>query len=126
MKRLDILFNLLSYEGSQTNDPADAIKVKNRIEVSDISASQRVQLVLADNTIDQAIILPEIPVDYLAILVDRQITVKLNGSDDALTLTPKANGAKTLVFFQKGVVSTVSITNESGAAVSVDLIAISN
>lgn len=126
MKRLDILFNLLSYEGSQTNDPADAVKVKNRIEVSDISASQRVQVILPDATVDQVVTLPESPVDYLAILVDRQISVKLNGSPDTLTLIPKANGSKTLVFFQKGSVSSISISNASGAAVSVDLIAISN
>lgn len=124
MRPLRLIMDFLSYDGTTTNDPADAIKVKNKIEESDVSEVSRQQLVIADAVTDQSITLPDVSCDYLLILIDRQVSIKLNGSVDAIILKPRANGTKSLGFFTKGSITELSMSNASGATAKIDVIAV--
>jgi hypothetical protein len=124
MRPLRLILDFLSYDGTLTNDPADAIKIKNTIEESSVSEVSRQQLTLVDQTIDQEIILPSSSCDYLLILVDRQVNIKLNGGADELTLRPRANGKKTLAFSYRGEITSLAVTNSSGADAKIDILAV--
>lgn len=124
MQPLKIILEFLSYEGTLTNDPADAVKVKNRVEESNISEISRQKLIFSDGTSDASIQLPDPTCDYLLILIDREVSIKLNGGSEEMTLKPKANGTKALGFFMKGEVTGLTLSNASGAAASVDILSV--
>lgn len=119
MSNLDILFELLSYSGATTNIPADAIKVQNRLQDTKILGTSRVQSQIADATVDAPIAVAT--GDYLVILADRNISIKLNGGAQIISLVPRANGVKTLVFFYKGAVTGLTVTNNSGDIANLDI-----
>ena len=122
MKNFDITLDLLAYEGATTNIPADAVRVKNRTQETEIVTLNRLQFTVADATTDLAIAIPGDNTLYTILLVDRQITIKLNGSTDAITLTPRANGTKTFAFYTRGSITALTVTNASGAAANLDAI----
>jgi hypothetical protein len=122
MKNLDLIFDLLIYEGSTTNDPKDAIKVHNKIQETEVQSNSKQQLAVADNTTDLVISLPDANSDYLIILTDRDISIKHNGSSTAETLKTRAPGKKTLVFYHRGPTTTLTLSNSSGAVANVDII----
>lgn len=122
MKNLDIVLSLLSYEGAATNDPANGIKIKNKIQETEITDISLQQIKVADSTTDQAITLPAANSDYLIILADRDISIKLNGSADPVALKARANGTKTLMFYTRGLITSLSLSNSSGALVNVDIL----
>jgi hypothetical protein len=121
MKNLDLILDLLAYEGSATNDPKDATKVFNKTQETEIKGLVRYDYQIGDGTSDQAVVVPN-PTDYLVILSDREISIKLNGWTTSLTLKPRANGKKTWVYFTKGSVTGLSVSNSSGAIANVDII----
>lgn len=123
-KPLRLIVDFLMYEGTQTNNPEDAIKVKSKVEESDVSEGLRRLESIPDATVDLAITLPDANTDYLLMLVDREISIKLNGSGDAITLKPRANGSKTPVFLLRGDITALTISNSSGAAANIDLVAV--
>lgn len=121
MKNLDLILDLLAYEGAATNDPKDATKVTNKTQETEIKGLIRYDYQFADGALDQVVVVPN-PTDYLVILADREISIKLNGWSTALTLKPRANGKKTWVYYTKGSVTGLSVSNASGAVANVDII----
>lgn len=126
MKPLEILIKFLNYTGNIENNPEDAIKITNRIQQDDTTGQIRYQNSIPDSTVDQAIALPDAATDYLLIFIDREVTIKMNGGSEVLTLKPRANGVKTFAFFMKGTVSGLSVSNASGAAANVDIISVNS
>ena len=124
MRPLRIILDFLSYDGTLTNDPADSNRIKNKIEEENISKDNRQQLIIPNLTVDQAITLPDASCDYLLLFVDREVSIKLNGSSDAIAVKPRANGKKSFAFYSKGTISSLSISNASGDACNVDIIAL--
>lgn len=122
MQRLDILFEMLAYAGSPTNNPADAIKVRNRIQDTEIIGCIRQKLQIADSTVDQTVTLPSSSTEYVAILVDQILTIKLNGGSESVTLSPRVSGTLSLAFFNRGNISSLSISNSSGSLANLDII----
>lgn len=123
-KPLRIIIDFLSYEGSPTNNPQDAFAVKRKVEESDVEEVFRTQKQIAPSTVDETVELPDDPTEYLLIFTDRQITIKLNGSSDEITLSPKSAGVKCPVLFQRGEISALSISNAGTDAANVDIIAV--
>lgn len=124
MKPLRIILDFLSYEGTLTNNPQDAVAIKRKVEESNVSEVSRFQSSIAPATVDQAITLPDATSDYLLLFIDRQISIKLNGSSDALVLKPKVNGLKTPVFMMRGDITGLTISNAGAEAANIDLIAV--
>lgn len=122
MINLDIILEVLAYEGPQTNDPADAEKIKNRIQESTVLGLSRQRIQVADATTDQAITLPDPASDYLFILTDRDISIKLDGSATAIALKTRANGKKTFVFYTRGPITALTVSNASGGIANVDIL----
>lgn len=123
MKNLSVIFDLLAYEGSPTNNPQDCDKVKNSL-TDEVTVVSRQQLVIADLTVDAPVTLPEAECSYMVILIDREISIKINGWTTALTLKPKAAGKKSLAFYAKSPMTGISISNSSGAVANIDVILI--
>lgn len=122
MQNLDIFFKFLSYEGTSTIDPADGQKIANRIQDTGITDISRFQFALADSVSDQTVNIAAATVDYLVVIVDREVSIKVNGSSDAYALKPRANGKKTLAFFYRGAITALTISNASGAVANVDIL----
>lgn len=122
-KFLDIQIKYLSYDSAaQSNDPADADKLQLRVQESSASQVFRLQASIADATVDQAVNLPASPTDYIVICSDQNISIKLNGSSNAQTLKVKAPGTKCFVFFERGSMTGLTISNASGSVANVDMI----
>jgi hypothetical protein len=122
MINFDVLLNVLGYEGPQTNDPADAEKINNRIQESTVTALTRQRIQIADATTDQVIAIPDPNSEYLFVLTDRDISIKLNGSATAVALKTRANGKKTFVFYTKGAITGLTLSNASGGIANVDIL----
>lgn len=122
MKNLNILIDLLSYEGLTTNNPADAIRMKGKIEETTISGLIRYQIQVADLTVDQVVTLPDASSEYLVMFIDRECSIKLNNSLDSIVLKPRAVGIKTPVFFYKGTVTSLKVSNSSGDISNLDIL----
>lgn len=123
-KPLRLIVEFLSYEGTLTNNPTDAMSIKRKVEEADVTEVSRVQTQIAASAVDQAIALPDAATDYLVLFSDREITIKLNGSSDALTLKPKTAGTKCPVFVMRGTISALTISNAGATAANIDLIAV--
>ena len=125
MRNLNILFDLLNYQGEPSNNPNDNTKIHNNIQECSVSGFSRQERSIAAATTNLAIPLPGNPTTYLAILIDQPISIKLNGDATAIALIPKTEGRRTLVFFTRGTITALTITNASvTTAANVDLIAI--
>jgi hypothetical protein len=122
--RLSLLIDFLIFNNTlSTNDPADRIEVKEKVEESSLTATTRhFPIVIADSTTDQAIGLPDSPTDYLLILTDQEISIKINGSSDAMTLKPKIAGKRTPVFMFRGSLTGLSVSNSSGNSANLDVV----
>lgn len=123
-KPLRLLVDFLSYEGTLSNNPADAVSIKSKVEETDVTEVFRLQTSIADQTTDQAISLPDANTDYLLIFTDTEISVKLNGSATAITLKPRSSGKKTPALVLRGDITGLTISNSSGGAANVDVIAV--
>lgn len=123
--KLDYITDLLIYEGTkEVNDPEDQIKARLKLQEATVTESFRRQESIADGVTDQSIPLPDANSDYLWIFVDQQVSVKLNGSSDSITLSPKTAGKKTPVLFLRGDITGLLISNGSGSAANVDIISV--
>lgn len=122
MITLNVILDLIAYEGTPTNDPSDAEKIKNTVNETTVAAITRYKLQLADSTTDQAVALPDPNSDYLVILTDRDISAKVNGSATAVALKTRANGKKTFVYYTKGPVTGLTLSNASGGIANVDIL----
>jgi hypothetical protein len=124
-KPLRIVLDFLSYEGTPTNDPQDAIIIKRKVEEADVSEVSRMQVAIPASTVDLIVALPDSTSDYLVIFVDRTISVKLNNSVTAITLKPKIAGTKCPVLFLKADITALTVSNPGTTdAANLDLIAV--
>lgn len=123
-KPLRLTVDFLSYEGTMTNNPSDAMSIKRKVEEADVSEVSRLQTAIAASTVDQSIALPDATTDYLLLFTDRQISIKLNGSSDAIVLKPKTAGTKCPVFLLRGDITGLTISNAGATAANIDLIAV--
>lgn len=123
-KRIKSIIEFIMYEGTLTNNPSDTDKIKNTVEDTSITELFRRRESIADAVTDQSIPLPDAATDYLLIFVDQQISIKLNGSTDAIVLKPKTAGTKAFAFYLRGTASALTITNASGSAANVDIISV--
>lgn len=121
MRQLDIILDILSYEGAASNDPQDADKLKTRTQISGVSESWRLKEKVATLAVDKNIPLPDPSSDLIVISGDREISIKLNGSSDSLTLTPKKAGCKGLLFFMKGEITELLVSNAGTEDASLDI-----
>lgn len=122
---LKLTVDFLQYVASaETNDPKDACQILSRVEEANISEISRQVLSIADSTVDQSIQLPDATIEYLLIFSDQDVSIKLNGSSDALSLKVKTAGTKAPVFVQRGEITSLSVSNSSGNAANLDIIAV--
>ncbi len=120
--RLSALLDFYTFDNvTPTNDPANTTAIKLRTEVDGITGVNRSVIVVPDSTVDEVIGLPSSSAKYLVIASDRTITIKLNGAA-AQTLSPTANGKKTVVLYLKGSVTSLTVSNASGAAANIDVV----
>lgn len=124
-KFLDITLQYLSYDTkAQSNDPADADKMKLRIQESTINQVFRLQQAIANATVDQVVALPDANTTYLIIASDQSISIKLNGSSTATPLNVPTPGTKTPLMFLRGNITGLTISNASGAIANADILLI--
>lgn len=121
--RLTFLVDLLVHDNTNpTNDPADAIEIRKKVEESAVSeVTRNFPKKITDGTTDEAIELPDANTDYLLILTDQEVSVKLNGSSDAQVLKPKAAGVKTPALFIRGDITGLTVSNSSGQDANLDI-----
>ena len=118
---LRLVFDFLAGDDLSTNNPQSVDSLKNIVE-DDYSELCRKRIKIDDATIDQSIQLSDGTANYIIISTDREITIKLNGSSDSLTLTPRKSGVKSIVYFSKGSFTSLSVSNNSGAECNIDVI----
>ena len=109
-------------EGCPTTDPQNSNKVKNIINDPYITGLTRQQLPIAAGTVDQAIVLPTATAEYLVVLTDQNISIKINGQPTAIVCKARIAGRKTLVFFNKGALTALTISNSGSAIANVDIV----
>lgn len=124
--RLSLTVDFLAYDSAQpTNDPQDAVKIKKRVEEATITEVNRYfPMAVPDATTDLAIALPASTTDYLLIFTDETVSVKLNGSATAITLKPRASGAKTPAMLIRGDITALTVSNASGKVANLDVVAV--
>lgn len=124
--RTTLSLDFLAYDNiDPTNDPADSIQLKNRVEEANASeVSRNFPTIIPNGTTDLSIPLPDAATDYLIVLTDQVVSVKLNGSSDAQVLKPKAAGKKTPVLMIRGLISAMTVSNASGNPAKLDVIAV--
>lgn len=124
--KLTLLIDFAAYTAAlATNNPSDdATKVKLFNQEANYSDLSRQQILVANSTTDQAITLVKADCEYLMILVDQPITIKLNGSSTPLAVKPRTAGVKSLGLFIKGDTSTLTVSNSSGSAANLDVISV--
>ncbi len=124
-KPLRLIVDYLSYEGiPPTNNPQDSIEFKRKVEESNVSEAQRSQKLIPPSTVDLALNLADSATDYLIMMTDQTVSIKLNGSSDAITLNPKAPGTKTPVFLIRGAVTALTISNAGTNAANIDFVSV--
>lgn len=124
--KLKLLIDFLAYSSDKpTNDPSnDSTKAKLSVEESSFTELCRKQIDIADLTVDQTITLADANSDYLLIFTNQIITIKLNGSADAITIKPLIAGTKTFGMMLRGDVTGLTVSNSSGNTASIDVISV--
>lgn len=124
--KLKLLIDFIAYRSkSPTNSPSDdSTQVKLLTQEADFSELCRKQIDIADATVDQSVTLADADSDYILIFTDQEVTIKLNGSSDSITLKPKAAGSKTMCFMNRGSITSLSVSNASGNTASLDIISV--
>ena len=125
MSKLRFLTDFLAFSDvEQTNNPKDQTMIKITTEESNFSALVRNKITIANSIVDQSISIAESNSEYLLVYTDQEITIKIDGSGDARVLTPSAVGIKTLCYFERGDISTMTVSNSSGNSANLDIITI--
>lgn len=123
MSVLKIDFNLIHRDSTTGNTASgDQCKIRNIREDSDIIGFTRLQIVITDGTVDQSIPLPGTTSDYLILLTDREVSIKINGSNDSQNIKPLINTAKSLAYFRRGDLTSLTISNSSGEDAYIDIL----
>lgn len=107
---------LVDNDDQVSNNPQKRIQdSKVVLEDSTISQWQSKLLNIADAVVDQAIGFDGISAEFLFILSDQQISIKLNGSSDPITLYPG------FPFVMKGDITSLLISNSSGSSAEIEI-----
>lgn len=123
MSKLSLQSNFQAYSDNlDTNDPKDVTKIQILTEESSFNCLNRQKIKIADTTVDQSIAIAEPNSEYLLIYTDQIITIKADGSSDSRTLKPKTAGIKTLAYLERGDVTSITVSNSSGAEANLDII----
>ncbi len=122
---LNVLFQLTQYDGQVTlNDPSDSIQVSNSIQQASITDITRLKIAVAIGASNQSIALSSASTAYLSISTDRTVTIVVNGSNTPITLSPIVAGTKTLAYYHKGTVTSLTVSNGSGSVANLDIVSI--
>lgn len=125
MSKLKFLIDFLAFsDAKDTNNPKDQTKIQLVTEETSFKSLLRQKIEVANAVTDQNIPVPEAATEYLLIFTDQEITVKLDGSGDARTLKPVIAGTKTMVLMERGDVTSILVSNASGAAANLDVISV--
>ena len=121
--RLNLIIDLLAYNNEiPTNDPADGLKIKNQVEEENVSEITRhFPKIIQNGASDEEISLPDSNTDYLLMFTDQEVSIKLNGSADAIILQPILAGVKTPVMLLRGDITGLTMSNSSGQDANVDI-----
>lgn len=122
MSNTKLKIQLIGTENANTNVITDSIAIKSEVEESDVAEISRVLVkTVADAVVDQEI-LDAVSADSLALLfTDQEISIKINGSGDSLTLKPIVAGTKTPVFLIRGTIDSILVSNASGSVANLDI-----
>jgi len=120
---LRLIFDFLAGDNLNTNNPENVDTLKSIVEDS-YSELCRKKIAIPDATVDQSIVLADTASEYLIVSCDQQITIKLNGSSDSITLKPKKAGTKNVVLFLRADVSALLLSNASGSICNVDILSV--
>ena len=123
-KILKLIVDFEASEGTASNCPADATKIKNRVEESSISGVVRFQGQISDGATDVNISIPDANSEYLLVFTDRELLIKLNGGSESLTIKPKISGTKSFAFYLKGDITELLVSNSSGDIANIDVISV--
>lgn len=124
MKTLDLILDLTCYDGPATNIPTASPRVKTNLRDANIDAALQAQVMIPGSAVDQVIPLASASCDYLLVHCDQDLTAKLNGGAQVLSLKPKGAGAKTLVLFLRGPVTGLLLSNPGLVAANVDVVSL--
>lgn len=122
MSNIKLKLQLIGTENQNTNVISDSISITSQTEETDLSEISRVfKKTVADSVVDEEI-LDGVAADGMAMLfTDRQISIKINDSSDSIILKPIAAGVKTPVFLLRGSITSIKVSNSSGADVNLDV-----
>lgn len=126
-KPLRLIIDFLTYDSSSaapSNNPQDAIEIKRKVEEASVSEVSRVQKSIPASTVDMALNLVDSSNDYIIIQVDQIVSIKLNGSSDAIVLKPKVAGYKTPAFLLRGTATALTISNAGTNAANIDFVSV--
>jgi hypothetical protein len=119
---LRILLDFLTYDGiPPTNNPVDETRSLRRVEESTVSDAVRYQTQIAAPTTAQVVPLAGAACEYLAIYCDQPVSINLNGDSTAIALTPQTAGCMCPVFYLRGNITSLTITNSGSLAANVDI-----
>lgn len=122
---LRLILDFLAYKDPRpTTAPKDATKLEIETEYSSFRELCRKSVEVADAVTDQTVTLADPTSEFLIVSTDQEITVKLNGGSEQLTLTPRVSGAKTPCLMLKGTVTGLTVSNASGQTANIDIISV--
>ncbi len=125
MSMLRFVSNFLAFRDSKvTNDPKDKTQIELTVEETSYKSMLRHDIQVADGVTNQSVPMPEAASEYLLFYTDQTVTVKLDGSATAMTLKPRTAGTKTLALMTRGSVTSMTVSNGSGATAKLDIIAV--
>lgn len=122
MRPLRILLDFLTFEGNPpTNNPVDETRSHRKVEELNVSQTLRAQPQIAASTSNVSIPLAASSCDYLAIFCDQPVTINLNGDSTAISLNPQTPGKPCPVFFMRGTITSLAISNPGATVANLDV-----
>jgi hypothetical protein len=122
MKPLRVLLDFLTYNGTPpTNNPLDRTQSVRRVEEASVTDALRYEAQIPNPTTAQAVPLAGAACEYLAIYIDQPVSINLNGDSTAISLIPQLAGQMCPVFFLRGSITALTITNSGIVPANVDI-----
>lgn len=125
MSKLTIDTSLIASNDTQnSNNPKDVTKIQVLMNEGAFNCLNRQCLVITDSTSDQVITIPDANSEYLIIYTDQEVTIKVDGSNDIITLKPKTPGLKALCYLNRGDITSLTVSNSSGSSAKLDVVSV--
>ena len=122
MSNTKLKIQLIGTENDNTNVITDSIAINSETEDRDVAEIARVfQKAIADATVDEEILDTVVADSNALLFTDQEITIKIDGSGDTLTLKPIKAGSKTPVFLMRGSIGSILVSNASGSIANIDI-----